>query len=146
MTHCHTYIDNLRQLGYRITPQREMIIETLVHGDGHMTAEDIFNQLQLRTRAINLATVYRTLDLLVERGLATRTNAWDGKIVYATMQHGPHIHLVCRKCREIIKVNHHLIASLEEKLKTQYHFEADLQHITIFGLCAECQSNTDLHL
>ena len=72
MTHCYTYINALHQFGHRITPQREMIIETLIHGDDHMIAESIYNQLLVHKRSINLATVYRTLDLLVKRGLATR--------------------------------------------------------------------------
>jgi Fur family ferric uptake transcriptional regulator len=118
-----------------------MIIETLVHGEGHMTAEEIFTQLQGRTHAINLATVYRTLDLLVACGLATRTNAWDGKMVYATMLHGPHIHLVCRRCGKVIDAEHQYITSLGKQLQTTYNFTAELQHITIFGLCGDCQLN-----
>lgn len=140
MTHCHTCIDALRQLGHRITPQREIIIETLMHGEGHMTAEEIFNRLQDRTHAINLATVYRTLDLLVENGMASCTNAGDGKMVYATMLHGPHIHLVCRRCGKVINADYQYIASLEKQFQSSYHFFAELQHITIFGLCGTCQS------
>ncbi|MCJ7717374.1 MAG: transcriptional repressor, partial [Anaerolineales bacterium] len=62
MTHCQTIIDNLRQRGYRITPQREMIIEAIAHSPQHITAEEISEKLQEHTRAINIATVYRTLD------------------------------------------------------------------------------------
>ena len=66
------YIEKLRTRGFRITPQREMIIETLVRNNSHMAAEEIFGVLQKRTRALNIATIYRTLDLLVEEGLACR--------------------------------------------------------------------------
>jgi Fur family ferric uptake transcriptional regulator len=64
MTHCHTYIQALRNLGYRITPQREMIIEALAHSSHHVTAEEIYAQVHQRAKAVNIATVYRTLDLL----------------------------------------------------------------------------------
>jgi len=140
MTHCHTYIESLRKQGYRITPQREIIIQTLAHGDNHMTADDIYNQIQQRTKAINLATVYRTVDLLVNHGLATRFILGDGRVAYATTQHGEHIHLVCRHCGTIVKVDHQLIESLVAKIQTQQGFSADLSHITIFGLCEYCKS------
>jgi Fur family ferric uptake transcriptional regulator len=140
MTHCHTIIADLRQQGYRITPQREMIIEIIAHSNRHMTAEDIFGELQVHTRAINLATVYRTLDLLVEGGFASRNDIGSGKVVYSTMRHGPHIHLVCRHCGQVIDADYHLISPVGEQLQEQYGFSADLQHISIFGVCAACQS------
>ena len=142
MTHCHTIIADLRQQGYRITPQREMIIEVIAHSGRHMTAEDIFDELQVHTRAINLATVYRTLDLLVEGGFTSRNDIGSGKVVYSTMRHGPHIHLVCRHCSQVIDADYHLIAPVGEQLQEQYGFNADLQHISIFGVCAACQPPT----
>ena len=65
MAHGHTLLETLRRRGYRITPQREMIIEVISSSGRHMTAEEIFKDVQGRTRAMNIATVYRTLDLLV---------------------------------------------------------------------------------
>ena len=142
MTHCHTCLDTLRKLGHRITPQREMIIEVLSHGDDHNTAEEIYQRLQNRTHAINLATVYRTLDLLVTHGLANRTYSLDGKIIYATMQHGPHVHLSCRQCGKVIKADHNSLLPFSVILKDQYKFSADLQHTIIFGFCHECQASS----
>ncbi|MDD5466528.1 MAG: Fur family transcriptional regulator [Anaerolineales bacterium] len=138
MTHCQTCIETLRRLGLRITPQREMIIETLANGQGHMTAEEVYQQVQQRTRTVNLATVYRTLDLLVDSELATRANLLDGRTVYATFQHGPHLHLVCRRCGCTLDAGHTLMATLKEQLQIQHHFVADLQHPTIYGLCTDC--------
>ena len=65
MPHCQSYLQTLRKRGYRITPQREMIIEALAHSDHHVTAEQLYTQVHDRSRAVNLASVYRTLDLLV---------------------------------------------------------------------------------
>lgn len=139
MTHCQTLLEILRQNGNRITPQREMIVEALAHSDHHLSAEEIFEHVQSRTRSVNIATVYRTLDLLVAEGLASRTDMGDEGIVYATTKHGPHIHLVCRQCHEVIQANDLLIAPFREQLKAQYHFSPDLEHLAIIGLCAECQ-------
>ena len=142
MPHCQTYIKALRDLGYRITPQREMIIEALAHSPHHVTAEEIYAQVQERTRAVNIATVYRTLDLLVEEGLASRAGLHDGRVVYAAANHGPHLHLVCRACGCAMDADQELLASLEGQLKEQYGFAANLQHLTIGGLCGSCQSQS----
>ncbi|HLA99266.1 MAG TPA: Fur family transcriptional regulator [Anaerolineales bacterium] len=138
MSHCHIYIQSLRQRGYRVTPQREMIIEALADSAGHVTAEEIFAQVRKRTRAINLATIYRTLDLLVETGFASRLDLRDGYAVYATAQHGPHLHLVCKACGRVIDADHSLATPIDELLREQYGFSPDLQHLSILGLCADC--------
>ncbi len=136
--HCHTFIQALRDKGYRLTPQREMVIEALAHSGKHMSAEEVYAQVQDRARAVNIATVYRTLELLVAEGLATRMLASDGRMVYATGRHGPHVHLVCRKCGKAFEANEALVAALGERILAQYGFAADLQHLAISGLCADC--------
>jgi Fur family ferric uptake transcriptional regulator len=140
MSHCHTLIDALRLRGYRITPQREMIIEAIAHREHHINAEEVFARVRERTRAVNIATVYRTLELLVEQGLASRIDLGEGQVVYATHQHGPHIHLVCRQCGQVMDANQDLLTALNEQLKSRYQFAADLQHISVLGLCSDCQT------
>jgi Fur family ferric uptake transcriptional regulator len=139
MSPCKTFIDTLRTLGYRITPQREMIIEAIAHSGHHINADEIFAKIQQRTRSVNIATVYRTLDLLVEQGLATRVDLGEGRVLYATNQHGPHIHLVCKHCGRVIDANQEMLSVLNHQLQSEYHFTADLQHISVAGLCQACQ-------
>jgi Fur family ferric uptake transcriptional regulator len=142
MPHCHTLIAKLREQGYRLTPQREMIVEAIAHAGRHVTAEEIFEQVHTRTQAINVATVYRTLDLLVELGLVTQANLGGGKVTYASHNHGSHCHLVCRHCGRVIEAGHDLVVPLEEQLREQYGFAAELHHFAISGLCADCQSQS----
>jgi Fur family ferric uptake transcriptional regulator len=139
MPHCQTLITDLRQKGYRITPQREIIIQAIAHSSSHMTAEDIFAEVQTRTQALNLATVYRTLDMLVEEGLVTGTDLGEGKSIFATVNHGPHIHLVCRGCGQIIDANPILLDPIKDHLQGEHNFKPDLNHISIFGLCSLCK-------
>jgi Fur family ferric uptake transcriptional regulator len=139
MPHCHTIISTLRKRGYRITPQREMVIGIITHAEQHMSAEEIFAELKNRTQATNLATVYRTLDMLWEEGFACRNDLSEGKIVYTTFKHGPHIHLVCRYCNHVIDAEPHILEPLGQELRSGYNFKADLQHISLFGICARCQ-------
>lgn len=139
MPYSEVIIAELRNRGYRITPQREMIIEALTHSPEHITAEAIAQQLEKHTQAINIATIYRTLELLWQEGLACRNDLSEGKIVFATFQHGPHIHLVCRKCDKVIDGDIGLLSELRQKLQQLYHFDPDLDHFSIFGVCSECQ-------
>jgi Fur family ferric uptake transcriptional regulator len=139
MSPCQTYIETLRSRGFRITPQREMIVEAIAHQGKHINAEEVFTRIQERTRAVNIATVYRTLDLLVEQGLANRIDLGEGQVEYATHQHGPHIHLVCRQCGQVIDADQNLLLALNEQLTAMYQFAADLQHISVLGLCYDCQ-------
>jgi Fur family ferric uptake transcriptional regulator len=138
MTHCHTLIAALRQQGCRLTPQRELIVEAIAHSGRHMTAEEVLEIVRQKTSAVNIATVYRTLDLLVEKGLATRTDLGEGRVVYATVRHGPHIHLVCRRCGRVLEVDAALLASLTAALREEYHFCCDTGHLALYGLCEAC--------
>ena len=140
MSHCHALIEALRSRGYRITPQREMIIEALAHSDHHINAEEVFELVRVRTRSMDIATVYRTLELLVGEGLASGIDLGKGQVVYATNQHGPHIHLVCRQCGQVIDARHELLESMNQQLQARYQFSADLQHISVLGLCSDCQT------
>lgn len=139
MSHCHTIIETLRKRGYRITPQREMVIGIIAHADKHMSAEEIYQEMSKLTQTTNLATVYRTLDMLWEEGFARRNDLSEGKIVYATFKHGPHIHLVCRACDQVLDTDPDILEPLGQELSNRYSFLADLQHISVFGLCADCQ-------
>jgi Fur family ferric uptake transcriptional regulator len=129
-------IEVLRERGYRLTPQREMILDAIIRSGDHMSVEEVFNKVQQHSSAINIATIYRTLDMLVGEGLACRTDLGTGEYLYATNQHGPHIHLICRKCGYIKDADHALLEQLKETLLSEYDFNPDLHHIAIFGLCA----------
>ena len=132
-----TVVETLRQRHFRITPQREMIIDALLGDAHHLTAEEVYAQVQKRTSAVNIATIYRTLDMLVEQGIASRTDL-GGQVIYAPIGHGPHIHLVCRHCNFVIDADAQVLAALDEQLQRDYGFTADLGHISLFGVCAGC--------
>ena len=138
MTNGNTILDSLRQRGYRITPQREYVVDIMANSRRHMSAEEIFKKLQTRTQVTNISTVYRSLDLLWKEGFALRNDLGENTIVYSIKEHGPHIHLVCRNCNLVIESKPDILTSLYEELNSEHGFKADLEHITIFGLCADC--------
>lgn len=138
-TATHAYIERLRQKGHRITPQREMILEALLASSAHITAEEILAAVQTRTQAMNIATVYRTIDLLFKEGMLTRVDLGSERIAYTTVRHGTHLHLVCRRCENVIEADSAILGSIGDRVRQQYGFAVDLEHIALFGLCSNCQ-------
>lgn len=141
MNNIEQMIETLRRKQFRITPQRELIVRVLADADDddHLTAEEIHTRVQAYTSAVNIATVYRTLDLLVEAGLVSRIDLGSGKEVFATEQHGIHIHLVCRQCGGVINADARVLQDVRAHIYEQYDFVAELEHVSLFGTCANCQ-------
>lgn len=110
-----------------------------MHQRRHLTAEAIFALVRDQSEAINLATVYRTLDFLVREGLINRTDLGDGSFIYTTADHGSHLHLVCSNCQQITEASYEMLASLQHELSCQYGFQAHLHHLAITGLCEHCR-------
>ncbi|HUM70867.1 MAG TPA: transcriptional repressor, partial [Chloroflexota bacterium] len=91
------FAGQIRQMGYRMTPQRQMVLDVLCTQGGHMAAPEVVTAVQLHSPFLNRATVYRALDFLCELQLVTRTEI-GGQIVYELAEERPHHHLVCRVC------------------------------------------------
>jgi Fur family ferric uptake transcriptional regulator len=132
----------LKSMGYRLTPQRMMVVEALHDADKHVSAEEIYAQVRARYPYANISTVYRTLELLKELGLVTEIALGDGCVRFHPAEKGHHHHLVCQKCGKIIDLPESALAPLEGALSDMYQFKADLKHMAVFGLCTDCQKST----
>lgn len=128
----------LRELGYRLTPQRMMVLSAIEKGEGHISAEEIHSQVQADYPGINKSTVYRTLDLLSELGLVTRTDM-GGIVRYHPAEKGQHHHLVCQECGAVMELDDSILAPLRNALEERYQFQADVRHFAISGRCARCR-------
>ena len=131
---------SLQEKGYRLTPQRLMVVEALHSVDRHISAEEIYAKVKEKYPYANISTVYRTLDLLKELGLVTEIDLGDGRVRYHPAEKGHHHHLVCHNCGTIIDLPEEAFNPLIDKLGRDYKFKADLKHLAIFGLCEKCQS------
>lgn len=132
-------INELKAQGIRLTPQRAIIFEAIEKLEGHLTAEDIYAEVQELNPYVSLATVYRTLELLQELNLITPTNLGRSQTYFALKGHGPHHHLVCTKCKRVEEFSDELLESLRYNLAELYGFETHTDHISIFGICENCQ-------
>jgi Fur family transcriptional regulator, ferric uptake regulator len=134
----HTYSERLRHLGVRITPQRLFVLEALAMRSGHLTAEEIMRWASQRSPAINLATVYRTLDLLVSIGLVAQTDLGGGAAMFELVGDSPHHHLVCERCGAVTELDDAPLATFRAHLLDRYGFRAQSRHMAIFGTCRAC--------
>jgi len=127
----------LRQHGYRVTPQRQLVLEA-VDKLRHATPEEILQQVQSTARGVNLSTVYRTLEVLEDVGLVTHTHIGHGAPTYHALDEHAHIHLVCSKCEQVTSIPASVAQSLVADLKKKYGFTTDISHFAIQGVCADC--------
>jgi Fur family ferric uptake transcriptional regulator len=131
--------ESLRDEGYRLTPQRLMILDIIYDSQGHISAEEIHQRVIEQYPFVDISTVYRTLNLLKKLRLITETDLGGGSVRYELLERGRHHHLVCRQCGANVPLEHSLLAPLQERLLREYGFAADLDHFAIFGLCRKCQ-------
>ena len=130
--------ERLRRLGVRVTPQRLFVLEALELNSGHMTAEEIMQWAARRYPALNLATVYRTLDLLTAVGLVAQTDLGGGAASYELVGDSPHHHLACERCGEVIEMDEALLEGLRAETLRVYGFHARPRHLAIYGVCSAC--------
>ena len=93
-----------------------------------------------RGEAINVSTVYRTLELLQELGLVTHAHLGHGAPTYHSTHVPDHLHLVCRTCGTVIDAEPSMATSLVESLRAALGFDTELSHLTVFGKCSECRA------
>ena len=131
-------IGRLSEQGYRLTPQRMMVLAAIENSDDHISAEEIYAQVIAKYPHVNISTVYRTLELLKRLGMVTETDLGGGRVRYHPADKGHHHHLVCQECGRIIDLDESVLSSLRSALLREYNFSADLRHLAIFGRCAKC--------
>jgi Fur family ferric uptake transcriptional regulator len=132
-------IDALRGSGHKMTPQRMMILTSLRHAAGHLTAADIFERVKTEYPYVDISTVYRTLSVLKDMHLISETHMGSGDAAFEWVGTERHHHLICRKCNLVTQLDHKYLEELGTRLGADLGFRADIDHFAIFGLCAYCQ-------
>lgn len=128
----------LRERGYRLTPQRELVLRA-VDRLGHATPDEVLAAVREESQAVNISTVYRTLELLEELGLVRHNHISDRAPTYHTTATPDHVHLVCRECGAVTEVAPEIITPMTDKLEEEYSFVTDIGHLTVFGTCRSCR-------
>lgn len=128
--------------GYKFTPQRKAVLEIIKEAQGkHLTAEEINHMLAQRQPRMGIATVYRTLGILVEIGLITKDYLDSGAVRYECSENDGrhhHHHMVCVRCGDILEAKEDLMAALEKSIEKNYQFKVLDHNIKFLGYCKHC--------
>ncbi len=136
-------IQTLKEYGHRPTPQRLMILSAVRHSQDHVTAADVLEQVKESYSYIDLSTVYRTLDMLKRMRLVSETDMGSGTYAYEWLEQERHHHLICNGCDRIELLDDEFLGTLSSEILDSYGFEADLNHIALFGLCSDCRDESE---
>jgi Fur family ferric uptake transcriptional regulator len=129
----------LRRGGYRITPQRQLVLEA-VERLRHGTPEEILVEVQRTASGVNLSTIYRNLEVLEEVELVTHAHIGHGAPTYHAVDDHVHIHLVCDSCGSVQSIDATLAEAFLDDLRRQTGFVTDISHVALHGTCASCES------
>jgi Fur family ferric uptake transcriptional regulator len=125
--------------GLKSTRQREVILDEFLNTTSHLSTEDLYLKIRRKYPHIGYATVYRTLKLFAEAGIAQERDFGVGQTLYESAQKGDHHdHLICTGCGEIIEFEDSHIEQLQEQVAREHEFSIASHRLEIFGLCAKC--------
>lgn len=127
----------LRKHGYRLTPQRYMILSVIQEANEHLSIEQITERVQARNPYVSLSTIYRTLELLKKLDLIHENHLGE-QALYEAADGPAHHHLVCRRCHATIHLDETLLGDLHEQLEAKYHFYGLTLNLDVVGYCASC--------
>ena len=130
--------------GLRSTEQRRIVTERFFTSEGHLSIEDLLELVRVIEPKIGYATVYRTLKLLKECGLAYERHFGDGVSRYeVAWEHEHHDHLICIDCGEIIEFENERIETLQEALASKFGYELVRHKHELYGICERCRKRKD---
>lgn len=124
----------------KVTPQRISILDELLKDKGHRESEEIYFAIKNSNSNVSRATVYRTLDILVEHNFIRKMNIGDGKFRYETkigIHH--HDHMICTYCNKIIEFVNSDIEELQDRIAEKNNFILESHTHQLFGKCKDCQ-------
>ncbi|WP_171450177.1 Fur family transcriptional regulator [Corallococcus carmarthensis] len=130
----------MAQHGLKSTRQRSLIIDTFFEVGGHLSVEELWNKVREQDTKVSVATVYRTMKLLNECGLAHARNFGDGQTRYeAAAGREHHDHLICTSCGTIVEFENDRIETLQDAVARKHGFTVTSHKMELYGLCRECQ-------
>ncbi len=132
--------DYISQHNLKITKQRRAVLEAFLGIEDHISAEDLYKIVSAKEPKIGLATVYRTLSLLTQSGLAEELDFGEGQKRYEHKYlHSHHDHMICTQCGKILEFQNPMIEKLQEDVAHEHRFEMTSHKLDLFGLCSDCQ-------
>jgi Fur family ferric uptake transcriptional regulator len=133
--------DYMTHHGLRSTEQRRVVTEEFFASDGHLSIEELLDQVRVKEPRIGYATVYRTLKLLKECGLAYERHFGDGVSRYeVAWDDEHHDHLICIECDKIVEFEDDAIEDLQHQVAAKHGFTLVRHRLELYGVCPDCQA------
>lgn len=134
--------EHIQRTGLRRTAQRDLILEIFLRTEEHLTSEDLYFLVHRQDPTIGHTTVYRTLKLLTEAGLAREVRFGDNKTYYEHhYNHEHHDHMICTECGKVIEFFSQDIENLQDQMADKFGFQPTHHSLRMWGICADCQKN-----
>ncbi|AAD36839.1 hypothetical protein THMA_1820 [Thermotoga maritima MSB8] len=136
--------NELKKRKYRITAQREMILKIFLESRGrHLGVEEVYRELLNRNVRISKATVYRSVELLVELGFLRKLNFGEGLYRYELADRSnreSHQHVICQKCGRIVEINSEQVNKIISDISKKTGYVIKWHDLKFYGICPECQA------
>ncbi|MDP2271513.1 MAG: Fur family transcriptional regulator [Archangium sp.] len=134
----------MAERGLKSTRQRSLIIDIFFEMHGHLSVEDVWSRVRQDDPRVSVATVYRTMKLLAESGLAHARNFGDGQTRYEpAVGREHHDHLICTRCGTIIEFENDQIERMQDAVARRHGFKVTSHKMELYGLCKSCQKATE---
>jgi Fur family peroxide stress response transcriptional regulator len=133
-------VQTLQKAGLRVTPQRLAIYRLLLDTDRHPTAQMIYDELQPQFPSLSLATVYNTLEKLVEVGVVNALGAAGDSAIHYDGDTEPHVNLACISCHRVIDLPSQHVQALDQEVAASSGYQLLGARVLYYGLCPECQA------
>ena len=126
--------------GLKATRQRDVIVDTFFGSKGHLSVDELLAEVTKRDAHIGAATVYRTMKILTDAGLASARHFDDGQTRYEpALDRAHHDHLICTSCHAIVEFENERIEELQDLVAREHGFTVTRHKLELYGLCKACQ-------
>ena len=134
------FLKHIQKKGLKRTSQRDLILDVFLRTEAHLSNEDLYRLVQEEDPSVGQTTIYRTLKLLTEAGLAREVRFGDGRTHYEhNYKHQHHDHMICSECGKIIEFYSAELEALQDAMAAKHRFEVTQHLLRIIGICAECR-------
>jgi Fur family ferric uptake transcriptional regulator len=134
------FLRHIQKKGLKRTTQRDLILDVFLRSEEHLSNEDLYRLVKQEDPTVGQTTVYRTLKLLTEAGLAREVRFGDGRTHYEHQyKHEHHDHMICSECGKIIEFFSAELEAIQDAMAAKHRFEITQHLLRIIGVCAECR-------
>src|SRR5947207_9963557 len=138
------FLKHIQKKGLKRTAQRDLILEVFLGNEGHVSGEDLYRLVRKQDPNVGQTTVYRTLRLLTDAGLAREVRFGDGRAHYEhNYKHEHHDHMICSVCGKIIEFYSPELEAIQDTMAAKHKFQLTSQLLRMIGICADCHQKSE---